>query len=211
MELICTDQNGNRPVNDREAEALEYTFGVGVGSFLIDTIKVKYDPAILPEKRGGRVISNTQILLQSNYNSEGLNWLGGFIHEAAHIWQRNTGRHRGGKGGENYTYGYNQLLSLELEREEHAEAVEHWFYVNYGIEYGLIGAGANRLTFGEIRNFILGVMGVDPGYQSEVKMGIADLLRFVKKYYARLIEEIRNPELLLPMAPGLGQNFPNPV
>ena len=53
MELICTDRNGFRRVNDREARALRYTFGVSVGSFLINTIKVGYDPDLLIEKAYG--------------------------------------------------------------------------------------------------------------------------------------------------------------
>ena len=40
MELICTDQNGFRRVNNREADALRYTFGISVGSYLINIIKV---------------------------------------------------------------------------------------------------------------------------------------------------------------------------
>ena len=189
MELICTDQNGFRPVNDREANALRYTFGVSVGSYLINIIKVGYDPGLLIEKAYGRTISKTQVLLQSNYNSVSLFGLGVFIHEAAHIWQRNTGLHQEGVPGKDYNYNYRQLHSLDLKIEEHAEAVQDWFHVNYGIEYHLIGGGPNRIDWESIQKPILKVMGFD----LNDNLGKPDVLWFVKHYYARLIEEIRNP------------------
>ena len=178
MELICTDRNGFRSVNDREAYALRYTFGVMVGSFLINTIKIKYDPPLLDESRDGRVISKTEILMQSNYNSEGLDWLGGFIHEVTHIWQRNTGLHREGKSGENYEYDYKQLLSLDLEIEEHARAVQDWFYVSYGFEHRLIGPGIHRMDFSEIQHRMRPIMEHDPG----VEIKESHLRQFVEGY-----------------------------
>ena len=33
------------------------------------------------------------------------------------IWQCSTGLHRGGKGGEDYVYGYQHLFSLDLQKE----------------------------------------------------------------------------------------------
>ena len=53
------------------------------------------------------------------------------IHEAAHIWQKNTNRHRGGTGGVDYDYNASQLASLNLKREEHARAVQDWFIATY--------------------------------------------------------------------------------
>lgn len=198
MELICVDRNGFRSVNNREADALRYTFGISVGSYLINIIKVGYDPGMLIEKAYGRTISKTQVLLQSNYNSVSLFGLGVFIHEAAHIWQRNTGLHQGGKAGQDYDYNSTQLLDLKLDKEEHAEAVQDWFHLNYGIEYHLIGGGPNRIDWESIQKPILKVMGFD----LNDNLGKPDVLRFVKHYYARLIEEIRNPDLLLPTGVG---------
>ena len=188
MELICVDRNGFRSVNNREAEALRYTFGVSVGNYLIKIIKVGYDPGMLIEKAYGRTISKTQVLLQSNYNSMSLFGLGIFIHEAAHIWQRQTGLHQGGTAGRDYDYNSTQLLDLKLDKEEHAEAVQDWFYVTYGIEHSLIGPGANRISFQEIRDLIrdIGVKLSDPSSENE-------LLRLTKIHYAPLIQEIRNP------------------
>ena len=65
--------------------------------------------------------------------------MGIFIHEAAHIWQRRqdavTGKVRAGR---DYEYWHEQLPDLgKLKVEEHASAVEHWFYVTYGITKGL--------------------------------------------------------------------------
>ena len=139
MELICPDEEGFRPVNDRETDALEYTFGVEVGNFLIDIIKIEYDPILVTIPKKGRVRTDTEIKLRSEYNPENLRWLGIFIHEAAHIWQRETKRHRTGESGKNYRYSKAQVRTLNLEKEQHARAVQDWFYVNYGIKSGLIG------------------------------------------------------------------------
>ena len=178
--------NQFRSVNDREAEVLKFTFGTIVGNFLINIIRIKYD-ATIPS--GARTISNTQILLKPDYNPEHLRWLGNFIHEAAHIWQWNTGRHRDGVPGENYAYDLTQLHSLDLKIEEHAMAVQHWFNVNYGIEHSLIGPFANQLGLDYLQAVIRNVRGGGP----QAKPSKNYLLRFTKIYYARLIEEIRNP------------------
>ena len=193
MELICTDRNGFRRVNNREADALRYTFGVSVGSFLVDIINIEYDPTLAKISKKGRVRTDREIQMRSDYNPENLKWLGVFIHEAVHIWQRETDRHLEGKGGEDYTYGYTQLPTLKLKIEEHARAVQDWFYVNYGIKYGLIGAGVNQMTFESVQKSILKAMGFDPDHDPPVKMGVDDLLRLVELHYARLIEEIRDP------------------
>ena len=192
MELICTDRNGFRRVNNREADALRYTFGVSVGSFLVDIINIEYDPTLAKISKKGRVRTDREIQMRSDYNPENLSWLGVFIHEAVHIWQRETVRHRGGKGGEDYEYGYKQLRPLDLKREEHADAVRDWFYVNYGIKYGLIGPGANQMSFQKIRDLIAEVIDVGP--QAELSENY--LLRFTKIYYAPVIQEIRNPNHL---------------
>ena len=199
MELICTDQNGFRPVNGWEANALRYTFGVSVGSYLIKIIKVGYDPGLLIEKAYGRTISKTQVLLQSNYNSVNLFGLGVFIHEAAHIWQRNTGLHQGGTAGQDYDYNSTQLLDLKLDKEEHAEAVQDWFHLNYGIDRSLVSDErnqSNKFTTEDVWGPIIkvrGLRGFNVNDRSAIKRIERDLWRFVKKYYSPLIAEIRNP------------------
>ena len=44
MALICVDEDGFRRVNEREKDALRFTFGKAVGDYLIDIIKIEYDP-----------------------------------------------------------------------------------------------------------------------------------------------------------------------
>ena len=61
MELICTDEEGFRPVNKREAEVLKYTFGIAVGNFLINIIKIEYDPLLAKTGKGGRVVTDREI------------------------------------------------------------------------------------------------------------------------------------------------------
>ena len=186
LQRDSSSYNQFRPVNKREAEVLKFTFGTIVGSFLINIIRIGYD-STLPSD--ARTISNTQILLKPDYNPEHLRWLGNFIHEAVHIWQRNTGRHREGVPGENYEYNLPQLHSLGLKIEEHAMAVQHWFNVNYGIKHSLIGPFANQLGLDYLQAVIRNVRGGGP----QAKPSKNYLLRFTKIYYAHLIEEIRNP------------------
>ena len=57
-----------------------------------------------------------------------------FVHEATHVWQRQTGRHRHGTPGEDYVYTNHQLLQNDLKSEEHAKAVQTWFYVDFGLD-----------------------------------------------------------------------------
>ena len=197
MELICTDRNGFRRVNNREVDALKYTFGVEVGNFLIENIKIEYNPTLVTigEKgKAGRVVNDKEIQMRSDYNPENLKWLGIFIHEAAHIWQRETERHRGGRGGENYRYYHPQLPTLKLEREEHAEAVRDWFYVNYGITSGLIGR-ANQIDREWVWRRILKAFGFDWDDSADVRLGLDELQRLVKRW-TPVIEEIRNPNYL---------------
>ena len=53
MNLYCTDKEGFRPVNNREARCLIFTFGVEVGCFLIDIIKLEYDPTLVDGGKNG--------------------------------------------------------------------------------------------------------------------------------------------------------------
>ena len=194
MELICTDRNGFRRVNKREADALKYTFGVSVGSFLIYIINIEYDPTLAKISKKGRVRTDREIQMRSDYDPENLRWLGVFIHEAVHIWQRETDRHQEGTGGEDYTYNYTQLPTLKLKIEEHAKAVQDWFYVNYGIESGLIGR-TNQIDSEWVWRQILKAFGFDWDDSADVRLGLDELQRLVKRW-TPVIEEIRDPKHL---------------
>ena len=195
MELICVDEKGFRPVNNREARALIFTFGVEVGCFLIDIIKIEYDPRVVERGKHGRVVNDREIKMRSEYNPEILRWLGIFIHEATHIWQRETGCHRGGEGGKNYRYYKEQLPYLNLEREEHAEAVEDWFYVNYGIESSMINA-PNQITTLWAWWKILPVFKRDPATDPAVNNASLGDLQYLLGLWNPVLKEIRDPRYL---------------
>ena len=174
---------GFRRVNQREAMALVYTFGGEVGGFLIGTIEIG--------EGSGDIVSKTQMLLPPTHNSEDLFWLGVFIRKAARIWQQRTRRYGSGKRGENYNF--TQLQSLTLTGDQHSKAVLDWFYINYGMDYCRIGSGANQLTWPWVRDPVFRGMGVN----LNSNLGRVDVLRRVKRHYAHLIEEIRDPQPIL--------------
>ena len=192
MELICTDEEGFRPVNKREAEVLKYTFGIAVGNFLINIIKIEYDPLLAKTGKGGRVRTDREIKMRSEYNPESLRWLGIFIHEAAHIWQRETKRHQTGESGKNYRYSKAQVRTLNLEREQHARAVQDWFYVNYGIKSGLIG-GKNQVDGAWVWERVMkDIYKANTSYQ-QGGMGLPYVQRIVNHDYDSLMQEVRDP------------------
>lgn len=174
-------QTGFRRVNQQEAMALVYTFGGEVGSELIGTIEVKKDAADLNSK--------TQILLPLNYNPESLDSLGTFIHKAARLWQRRTGRYAEDGGGENYSQM--ELQSLNLTGPQHAKAVEDWFVVNYYFDYCQNQSGPNKITQNRALGPIATVMGFP---HSNVKH--STVKSFVERHYAHLIAEIRDGDIL---------------
>ena len=82
MELICTDANGLRRVNNLEIQALEFTFGEEVANWLIGIIRITYDPSVVETYQSGLVphevngeINLTQINMASDYIPENLLWL----------------------------------------------------------------------------------------------------------------------------------------
>ena len=178
-------------VNELEADALRFTFGSEVGGFLIGKIEIELHPDV----RGGQVPNKenlTKILLNSDYNRERLKWLSIFIHEATHIWQRNTGRHREGKGGEDYPYDKDDLESVEkLKVEQHAKAVQDWFTAFWGNMHNLIGDGYNQLPADFVWYRTLGKLGFDKG-QIE-RMSRIQKLSEIQKAYSGVYFEIQNP------------------
>ena len=210
-------QNQFRRVNEREKDALRFTFGHVVGKCLIDIIKVEYDPSLVQEPHFGEVkdkvkgkYNKAHISMQSDYDPEsydmnGLWWLAYFIHEAAHIWQRNTGLHQEGRKerSKDYTYYRQQLPGLTLKVEEHAEAVKDWFFVNYGIDTGLVDLKNHNQT-DWLWKVILEAFGfeggdlpprTDPqnGRESAVNVGL-DALQELTEIWDPVIEEIRDPD-----------------
>ena len=123
-------------------------------------------------------------------NYSGLIWLGCFIHEAVHIWQRNTGLHQEGEGGTNYEYYDEQLPDLELQVEEHAEAVKDWFIVQYGIKTGLADM-TNKNVYRYIWTPIFRAFEYDIGHL----FGFSpDQLQQFIGVWDPVIEEIRDPD-----------------
>ena len=193
---------GSRRVDRREAMALVYTFGGQVGSSLIDAIEIWEGTADISG-------STTRMILSPEHNSEDLKWLGIFIRKAARIWQQRTGRHATGRqwtaeGEVGEDYYHMHLQSLNLNPLQHEKAVQDWFYVNYHFDYCGTRSGANSMSLRDIQNLIREVIGV--GSQAELSENY--LLRFTKIYYARLIEELRDPELIPHTS--VGPNYPNP-
>ena len=145
MELICIDANGHRRVNNLEIKALEFTFGKEVGNWLIGIIKIKYNPRLILRNRSGEVAEKVngktnrfEITIGSDYIPGNLWWLGSFIHEATHIWQLNTCRHLEGIDAQDKEYEYNARKFPDLKVEQHAKAVEHWFFADYGSTCNLL-------------------------------------------------------------------------
>ena len=184
------DPTGLRVVNAIEREALIWTFGEDVGGYLAEFIRVTITPL---KGARGRVPAGTtsQILLYANYDSTNLYDLSVFIHEATHIWQRMTGLHQEGKGGEDYQYTWEQLLNLDLKKEAHAQAVQNWFYVTYGT------AKRNLNVQKALNNLGGGNPGIHrPIPNPKIPNALETLLTIVDVNYASVIGEIRNPSHL---------------
>ena len=204
--VIPIQTTGRRNVSGIEEAALTLTFGDDVDGYLVGEIEIVYSPKILNsagEPIRGKVISDTEIQLISDYNPSNLVDFGIFIHEAAHIWQRQTDLHRGKAYGD-YDYTLDQLHDLTLNREEHASAVEDWFVANYAYTHGLIGNGPGQVLAHSVwRDPLYRVLGYswDAIYQTPD----SEKIRIINAHYKRLIDQIRNSTLL-----PIGQNYPNP-
>ena len=206
MELICTNSYGFRRVNNREAAALIFTYGVEVGKFLIDTIAIDYHPdppssmrwLIGDKKAYVRPGTKSKIQMRSDYNPGNLKWLGIFIHESAHIWQAHTWRHiRVGLTlqwkfwrifRQSYDYNDEQLVDTNFGLEQFPSAVQDWFYVKYGIESCLIDK-KNQVDSDWVWDRIIDVLGEE--YESERSEGLPRLEELVDEFYEALTIEIR--------------------
>ena len=196
MELFCIDEDGFRGMNYREDDALVFTFGIEVGQFFSENIKLEYDQTLVTIPKKGRVRTDMEIKMRSEYNPELLRWLGIFIHEATHIWQRETDRYRTGPSGKNYRYSEAQVRGLNLEREQHARAVQDWFYVNYGIHSGMIGK-PNQVDGKWIWDRVMEDIYKGKTNYLQGGAGLPYVRRIVNHDYKRLMEEVRDPDLVL--------------
>ena len=109
--LAFIDPTGLRPVDEIERGALTFTFGDDVGNYLADLIDIQFDENVetgrVPNYVDGKR-NVSRIEFNPAYGDDSSFWLGTFIHEATHIWQRNTGLHRGRADGD-YEYTLDQL------------------------------------------------------------------------------------------------------
>ena len=214
--------NFPRPVRGQEITALTFTFGQEVGDYLASQIVLVFSPEILnSDGRSvrGKNVSDTEIELPLDYNPSNLGDLGMFIHEATHIWQRHTGLHRGksrllDSGTRDYGYTLDQLHSLNLNREQHAMAVQQWFIANYAYTYGLIGDSPSQtfinLLWGEPLHQVLGIAQKHFDKDPKENIPVSARIWLINVHYERLINQIRDPVLLRLLVTRVGQNFPNP-
>ena len=188
-----------RCVNSVEKQALIYTFGTDVGEELAGLIEIRFNENVATGRiphyvdfdgDGVKEMNDRRIEFNTTHNTGSVFWLGNFIHEATHIWQRNTGLHRGRADGD-YNYTLDQLLSLDLNLEEHALAVEVWFAANYAYTNGPIGDGPGQLStdlaWGGSLQSILGY-----SHDAIGSMPDSEKIRVINFYHKRLINEIRD-------------------
>ena len=185
-----------RGVNNIERQALIYTFGDDVGEELAGLIEIRFNENVA----SGRVpktvddkINVSRIEFNPTHNTGKIFWLGIFIHEATHIWQRNTGLHLGRADGD-YTYTLDQLHCLNFNLEEHALAVQDWFTAHYAYTNG-IGDGPGKLSASSAWG---GSLHAVLGYSHEAigKMPDSEKIRVINDHYKRLIDQIRDSSLL---------------
>ncbi len=206
--LKFVDPTGLRPVNEIERKALIDTFGSGVGGYLAGRINIEFPDDFTKE---GSVPTDdledkrnvNEIHLHEDYDENDLYWLGVFIHEATHVWQKNTGRHRGGKGGVDYNYNVSQLASRNLKREEHAQAVQDWFTASYGVSKNLIPVPADGWIKGSInpntkKRKWVNVWAKTLGRAGASSTGSASQnIRIINMRYNPVLQEIRQTRYLL--------------
>ena len=206
-----SSENQGRSVEGPEIAALILTFGEDVGEFLIGRINIEFPEGLtkarVPDKVNGKR-NVSEIHLPEDYNSAKLGDLGTFIHEATHIWQKNTLLHQGRADGD-YEYTLDQLHSLNLNQEEHASAVQQWFIANYAYAHGLIGnspgqARANFVWTGPLHQVL--------GFSHDDIRDTRDSAKIwtINVHYERLVNQIQDSTLLPPPVTKLGQNIPNP-
>ena len=86
-------------------------------------------------------------------------------------------------GKRDYQYTPDQLRSLDLTVEEHAQAVQDWFLASYGIKSGELGNNAGVL------NATLGTVGFSSREINEFTD--SQKVEYINLFYNPLIQEIR--------------------
>lgn len=217
--LFFIDPTGLRAVNSTERSALVHTFGQQTGNQLGDIIDIVFDESLIERELGGLYNPDrpNEITLSTLYRTDGkeggnLTWLSVFIHEVTHMWQHRTGKHRHGTPGEDYVYTNYQLLTNDLKSEEHAKAVETWFYVGYGLANNLIVAnpmlGTEQVSYTSAWITLLRPLGwsderIRPlRLNRDVWQSSKYLQGHINFFFKAVVLEIKST---------LGQNFPNPL
>ena len=193
-----------RGVNNVERQALKLTFGTDVGEELAGLIEIRFNENVVTGRiphyvdfdgDGVKEMNDRRIEFNTTHNTGSVFWLGNFIHEATHIWQRNTGLHRGRADGD-YNYTLDQLLSLDLNLEEHALAVEVWFVSNYAYTNGIIGDGPGKLSTRYVWGGTLqSILQIHPDFfdgMGEDDIADSEKIRVINFYYEGLINEVRD-------------------
>ena len=204
--LKFVDPTGLRGVNAEEQAALDHTYGSIVGGHLGQRINIEFsdnpafDGFVAPYTLDGKR-NLYEIHLHEDYDETNLFWLTVFIHEATHIWQKNTGRYARDQGGDDYDYHVSQLYTRNLKSEEHAQAVEDWFAATYGASKGLIPAdgiisGGTNVAANLPRE--KNVWGDTLGRAGVSNTGnISQNIRTINWLYSPVVQELRDVDNLL--------------
>ena len=188
---VCFQTNSCRP-NDLEKATLKFTFGEEVGQDLIENMRVGTDT--------NDIETENLVLVPTNYDPDNLDMLAEhFIYGATRVWQQRTGRHTGEEGGIHYCYP--QLYNLDLNTWQHAGAVRDWFYVNYGIETGVVDSEKNLKLFNQLWQSTLKILLIEGHRSAFSRDDVRVLQRVVNNHYGCVIKEIRDADLL-PKAAG---------
>lgn len=224
---MTNSKGQGRSVDGTETVALTFTFGDEVGKFLGNTIRIKEGTGeavtrtemFLPGEYKsedpfwlGHFIGKAVRIWQQNtgrhnkddhVNTYELLAKGreGVEDVAGWISQKLTGSRKKSRVEIDHPYNYRQLYLLEFNSMQHAEAVKHWFYVSYSIEYRRTGSGNNQIPLDDLYSLILDVMDVDEEYRSEFDTNNlggekAALRHIVNNQYGCVIKELRDPKLL---------------
>ena len=100
-------------------------------------------------------------------------------------------------GYEDYEYTEEQLLTLDLKKEEHAEAVQEWFYIKWSIQEGMLNPQAEAVltllqhnsTYRQLLPWWQSLAAFAPSVWAPPTVG--DVERWADKVYAPVISEIR--------------------
>lgn len=97
-----------------------------------------------------------------------------------------------------------QLLNGDLKKEEHASAVQDWFYVDYGLANDMVVAApaAPQVGYSSAWHTLFTSLGVDDyGARHALILkydldNAKDLQDFVNHYYGGVVAEVRDPSLM---------------